>query len=371
MTLKRLLNTSRLWFNNGLPSYVIFLITAQCNAKCKFCFYWENIEGFAQNKDKELSLAEIQAITKHLGKVQHLTLGGGEPFLRKDITDICRAFHDNANVQSITIPTNAFLTPRIVSEVQRMLDYCPETFFRISLSLDDIKERHDAVRGVPGNFERLIETYRKLIKLREQNDRLSMDVSSVFSSFNQDRIHELFQYVYEHLDVDNHNLLFVRGNPLESIAKDVDVDKYDQLREYITQLARRRENRPFSPILRAMYDTAMDNISKTARQNKAQLLCRTAARHLISINEQGDVFPCELLPDRKLGNLRDYGYDLRKLLQNHTTGATRKWIIKSKCFCTWECAMNSNLLYDPKTYPKLALHAVKNVFSPVLSKSKE
>ena len=44
----------------NFPSYVIFFITSKCNARCRFCFYWKNIEE--SDKKKELDLEEIEKI---------------------------------------------------------------------------------------------------------------------------------------------------------------------------------------------------------------------------------------------------------------------------------------------------------------------
>ena len=32
-------------------SYMIFFVTARCNARCDFCFYWEEIESAAQRRE--------------------------------------------------------------------------------------------------------------------------------------------------------------------------------------------------------------------------------------------------------------------------------------------------------------------------------
>ncbi len=358
----KLLKTIRLFFNNGLPSYLIFIVTAKCNAKCKFCFYWKNIENCGKSKKPELSLEEITKLAKNLSKLEYLTLGGGEPFLRKDLPEICGIFHDYNDVQQITIPTNATMPETIIPQVKKMLKLCPNTFFRISLSIDGIGKEHDTVRGLKGAFEKLLQTHDLLVKLRKTTGRLNVDAGTVFSSFNQDKLRELIDFVANNLDVDNHSIMFVRGNPREKAAKNVSVEKYCEIRKYASSIRRKKENRPFSQIFRAMYETAMENIEQTARTGKCVIPCRAAIKHLISIDEKGNVFPCELLPKMKIGNLRDCDFDIKKMLLSEKAKKTRKWIMENKCNCTWECAMNANLLYDIKSYPKLlAKAAIKAV----------
>ncbi len=357
----KLLKTGRLFFNKGLPSYLVFIVTAKCNARCKFCFYWQNIDNFKKNLHKELTIEEIRRLAQNLAKLQYVTLGGGEPFLREDLPEICQAFHDYNEVQQITIPTNGTLTSRIVSHTKKILEKCPNTFLRISISIDAIGKEHDKMRNLEGTFEKAVKTFEELEELRKTTDRLNVDISSVFSSFNQDKIKDLIGYVHQNLDADNHNLLFVRGNTREKIAKDVSVEKYKEMRKFADKLRKRKENRPFSPLMRALYETAMENIEKTAQTGKCVILCRAPIDHMLSIDETGNVFPCELLPKMKIGNLRDFDFDIKRMLETEKAKKIKKWIIDSKCHCTWECAMNANLVYDVKSYPKILAKTAKNI----------
>ena len=50
-----------------------------------------------------------------------------------------------------------------------------------------------------------------------------------------------------------------------------------------------------------------------AFNDKFNLPC-VAGKKIIIIYETGDVHPCEIL-NKKLGNLKDYDYDLNKLLK--------------------------------------------------------
>ncbi|MEK7072359.1 MAG: radical SAM protein, partial [Patescibacteria group bacterium] len=89
------------------PTYAILYVTARCNAKCKMCFYWQDIDQARQ--DQELSLDEIEKISHSMGFLQYLTLTGGEPTLRSDLPQIARIFDRNNNLQFLSIPTNSTL----------------------------------------------------------------------------------------------------------------------------------------------------------------------------------------------------------------------------------------------------------------------
>ena len=65
----------------------------------------------------------------------------------------------------------------------------------------------------------------------------------------------------------------------------------------------------------------------------------------------GDVYPCELLIDKSLGNLRDVNYDFKKLWFSPKADETRRFIRESKCFCTYECFLTINILFNPRMMP--------------------
>jgi hypothetical protein len=67
---------------------------------------------------------------------------------------------------------------------------------------------------------------------------------------------------------------------------------------------------------------------------------------------------CELRDD-KLGNIRDFDYDFRKLWLSDRAKAISKDILDNKCFCTHECFMSTNILFNPRLYPRLVGEVAK------------
>ena len=53
---------------------------------------------------KELTLKEYEIFSENLGPLEHLTLGGGEPTLRKDMSDIAILFYKNCGVEILVYP---------------------------------------------------------------------------------------------------------------------------------------------------------------------------------------------------------------------------------------------------------------------------
>ena len=57
--------------------------------------------------------------------------------------------------------------------------------------------------------------------------------------------------------------------------------------------------------------------------------------------------------DPIIGNVRDFNYDIVKLLQGPKARDMRRFISNTKCRCTFECAMYASLAFNPMQYPRI------------------
>jgi len=151
------------------PVYLIHFVTSFCNAKCDFCFYWKELNQ-AKN---ELKLDEIDKITRNFDRdLYHVILTGGEPFLRKDVADIAIAYHKNAGAKKIAFVTTGFLTQKILNDIKKILDTCPNVSISISLSLNGLYDDMEQVTKLPNNFNKYLETYKGLVELKRTHKNL-------------------------------------------------------------------------------------------------------------------------------------------------------------------------------------------------------
>jgi radical SAM protein with 4Fe4S-binding SPASM domain len=88
------------------------------------------------------------------------------------------------------------------------------------------------------------------------------------------------------------------------------------------------------------------------REHKRIIPCYAGRLNLV-LTETGEVKPCEILAD-SFGNVRDFGYDIRKVVSSERADEIRQSIKKGRCFCTHECYFMTNILFNPKLYPALA-----------------
>ena len=82
-------------FFSESPFFLILYVTARCNARCKFCYYWDNISNWRTRQHLEVD--EIEKIASRLDTLQQLTISGGEPFLREELAEICTIFRKNCD----------------------------------------------------------------------------------------------------------------------------------------------------------------------------------------------------------------------------------------------------------------------------------
>lgn len=93
-----------------------------------------------------------------VGRVTHVGISGGEPTLREDLPDFCRAVIDMLpNLQGLSITSNALLPGHLEEFLPRIHDLCRSRNIRFTMnfSMDGVGEVHDRVRGVPGAYEKL------------------------------------------------------------------------------------------------------------------------------------------------------------------------------------------------------------------------
>jgi len=333
------------------PIHLTLFVTRRCNARCPFCFYSAGEAG----KD-ELSLDEYAKISKSVGNLLWLALSGGEPLLRDDLLDIVSTFYRNNKPSIILIPTNGLMPGRTRAVVEQILRDCPKSTVVVKLSIDGPRELHDELRGVDGAYDRTQETYELLSPLLREYRNFELGVNTVFCAENQERMDEIIDLAGGMEHIRTHTISLCRGHTRQQSEEDIDLDKYLAAAERLAGGLRDGSQSSYSfggARLKAAQDIIQRSlIHKTATGNSRQLECYAGRLNLV-ITETGELYPCEsFLEEHRLGSLREKDYDIRGILQKE---GTRQIIerIGHHCFCTHECFMMTNILFNPRQYPAL------------------
>lgn len=292
-----------------------------------------------------------------MGRLMFLLPTGGEPFLRKDLGDIVTLFYRNTGVRNVGIPTNGSLTGRVVTTVERILASCPDIDLGIDVSLDAVGEKHDKIRGVSGLFSKAVETYRELKKIEAKKPRLNVNIETTVSSFNENLLVENYDCFVRELKPTALFTLLTRGKPKDPASLHFNIDKYLNYAERLEEGILSGElsgykHFPFAEFINAKRIIRHRLITRIVKENRCLLPCY-AGRLGAALFANGDVYPCELHTDMKLGNLRDYGYDFKKIWTGSKAREARKRIISEKCYCTYECFLTLNILFNPRFFPRV------------------
>lgn len=333
----------RILSNKGkTPLYLIFFVTSKCNLKCSHCFYWKSLNKIRN----ELTLGEILKIAKRLEPLMLLRLTGGEPTLRSDLADIIKIFYKYNGVRNIGISTNGFLTKKLIDVVKDVLRECKDIYFEVCVSLDDFELHHDKNRGVLGAYKKAVDSIRNLKEIKKEYKNLVLVTTITVTNKNHNRLNKIFENVILPLNPDFAYVNLVRGLPRVPEIKEVNLEKYIEFVNKVRVYNNKKTHKLY--INANIKDKLISELTvNSVRQKKFQNVYCLAGNKVGVMYSNGDIFPCELL-NQKIGNVRDYNYDFRKLCNSPKAEQVRKYIKETKCFCTHECFLTVNLLLSPK-----------------------
>lgn len=349
----KLANVLHTYVAGKLSTLTIF-VTDWCNARCSFCFNWQAIKK--KPSQDLLSLSEYDRVAKSLGSLPTLIISGGEPFLRPDLPEIIQCFIKHCGTRHVSIPTNGMI-PALVSASEKIVSGNPSVLLRILVGVDGVGEDHDRLRGVKGGFARMDANLEELLQLVKRHPNLTVCAVTVFHSETSKNIRQIAEWVHQR-GFYEHKLQIIRGDYEDKSLAAFDFDVYKEALAYVDRLFRiRKRKNGTSSVYEQIFSAINQHSRKLAARRwkeKKPIISCLAGRRILIIRENGDVFPCELLANRRLGNLRELDFDWKKLLQSAELKATLAWIKDTKCSCSTECNAIIDSVYNPVTWPSIA-----------------
>lgn len=340
------------WFKTiNYPSYVIFFVTAKCNASCKMCFYKDNM---VQNINKnELTLEEYNKISKNIKLINILGISGGEPFLRDDLSEIVKIIYNNCSPLVVDLPTNGFFVGSVLKQAEEIAKYCKNMIVDLQLSIDGPERVHNEIRGLKDGFRKVKETYSGLVALKNKYKNLRVKACAVYSHYNQEYIEELFDILNKDFkELDRIVFSAVHGSVSNHEAFDFNWEKYFELCGSIREKSMVKSIKDFHSVFTIALRIAKNDFLKEVLKRKDMYKKCGAGKKVIAIGETGKVFPCEPLW-HSVGDLRDNNYNLDSILNSDKMRIFKDKIIKKRCNCHWGLPLSNNLIYNPRYYPKI------------------
>jgi MoaA/NifB/PqqE/SkfB family radical SAM enzyme len=283
-------------------------LTNRCNAKCIMCNIWKQEDNTAPYLPHEIRVDEIDRILtinqRFFSKLNHISITGGEPTLRRDFVEIWEVLHKHFPDMNMSFNSNGFSTRKLLGYVESVLAFHER--LTVMISVDGYGENHDKVRGMKNVFPHVLNTVQGVAALREKHPRLKLEINYVMTPFNVSDCIVLYKFCRENR---------VSFNPIYCVQGELYFNEGED-NVSLSEDARKEYLKYFSDILE-------EDDSLQTREIVDQLLDRPrdfdcwAGRTMFLIEENCNVFPNGGCPTNfMLGNLRNFDYNFELLLSS-------------------------------------------------------
>ncbi|MBI4847811.1 MAG: radical SAM protein [Nitrospirae bacterium] len=327
---------------NQMPNYLIAFVTGRCNMNCRYCC---DIAQQIKN-DKELPPHYWAYAVKDARALIHLTITGGEPFMREDLDALVIGMAKSSGVPNVSINTNGYYTDKIYTITENILASLPGVYLTIALSLDGPPEVHDKLRSNKGTANAVFNTINKLSVLRKTFPNFKIRIQSLLLPENADNLEELFADTSS-WPVDFHEIIFPRDVRGREFSMHALATTYKKI------VGRRKSD---STLECRMFHTLYNNVLNNLHEDNRSTPCYAGGR-LVEILPGGKVVGCEMSKVREksvIGFIGKSGERLNDICKSRKAGWFRKEIAQ-KCKCTFECAHICNAIFRLENWPRLIL----------------
>ena len=140
-------------------------ITARCNLRCAHCYQEDYSQEEFRFHDLLAVVKQFEELLDEVGREQapfpsrgHITVTGGEPFVREDFLDLLEALSAKKDQFTFAILTNGTLIDEAMA--RRLRGLAP---VYVQVSIEGDKATNDRIRG-PGAFDRAVTALRYLVR---------------------------------------------------------------------------------------------------------------------------------------------------------------------------------------------------------------
>jgi MoaA/NifB/PqqE/SkfB family radical SAM enzyme len=329
------------------PFSIVVSVSYRCNSKCQTCDVW-------RKPNDDMTQAEWDKTFANIGRGPlYFTFTGGEPFLRRDTVDMALSAYHHCRPSVITIPTNGILTRQIINQVERLCQDAPKATIGINLSLDELGERHDRIRMVPGNWQKALTTWSELKALQNHHRNLVLTNHTVISTYNIDRFFEIYAGL-ESLEPDSYITEIAEERvELDTVGWNITpmAEKYGPIADFLSQKAQQRPVKGFAKITQA-FRAEYYQLAKRILYERRQVIPCYAGWASCQIAPNGDIWSCCIRAE-SVGNLRNHNYDLRPIWRSQAMANLRHSISQGECQCPMANASYANMVLHPPTLAKV------------------
>lgn len=355
---KAFLQSQNIPFFQSLPKIVFFNLTTRCNLRCVMCDvgihnkdsqFYKNLKGEGGNL--ELNLKKATPFINELGKYKPVAiLCATEPLLYGDVHELIQ------ELVKMGIHTEMLTNGYLLKEhAERLID---DGLSTIHISLDGIGEVHDAIRCIPGCYDKIMEGLKLLMAKREKAPNpISIKISFTITHLNYGHITNFYRtmksmgldwftffypdFITRQMAINNNELhgsinngcyRAVESNLREEHIKQIDIDVlYEEVKKTYNE-----------PDVHYLPNICSKEQLKIYFTKHDQFIGRdycTAPWETLMVTPSGDVLPESRCFHIKMGNI--YKQNLNEIWYGEKYKELRSYFYKHKSFpvCTRCCAI--------------------------------
>lgn len=337
--LKHLKHIPPLIFEHRLTELTYFT-TDLCNMKCRHCF----VHDALNRRDAHLSVDEISQMSAYIPAMQRVHLGGGEPFTRSDIGELAVRVSNEWRAGVVCVPTNGWFTDRILAAVRHFGEQGTGNLrLHFSINSADPAEM-DNFTQLKGSFARWRRSIDSALELTANYRQITVVALATYNEYNQHNFDALIDFLHEDVGVEDFSFQLVRTHGI--YAPELDLNRFRQLNAYYFRKFNKQN------ALLASFREETRNESAAYFVEPAYKARCTSGKMRVVMSPNGDVYPCEKLgyPNLrqmahwKMGNVRDFEYDVNRLVRSSHAQAIYGRICSRNCHCDHNIDQSMSLL---------------------------
>jgi MoaA/NifB/PqqE/SkfB family radical SAM enzyme len=317
-----------------------YFTTDACNMKCRHCF----VHDALNNRSPQLGVDEIRRMAAHIPAMQRVHLGGGEPFTRGDIGELAVCVSNEWRAGVVCVPTNGWFTDRILAGLRHFGTH-GQGRLRLHFSINSpVPEEMDHFTQLKGSFQRWRRSIDAALALAARYPQITIVALATFNEFNQHNFEDLIDFLHQDVGVDDFSFQLVRRHG--DYAPPLDINRFRAATDYYFRTWNRQ-----NPLLAGFREATRAASADYFEVPEYRSRC-TSGKLRVVMSPGGDVYPCEKLgyPNLKtlaawrMGNVRDFDYDVNALVRSPQARALYAKICQGNCHCDHNIDQSLSLL---------------------------
>jgi MoaA/NifB/PqqE/SkfB family radical SAM enzyme len=311
----------------ALPYKVTFVATYHCNFRCEMCNIWQ------KKSVNEMTPAEVELFFERWPQFRWVHLTGGELFMRRDLEDLVAAIQRSCrSLFLLNFPTTGWFGDKAMSLVQNVLKRGIGRLMT-TISIDGPRALHEEMRGLPGSWDRAIETFRRLRGIKRSNFQtvVGMTLMEKNATRVSDTIAAIRQVIPDFKRSELHlNIGHESGHYFANLGYGVPTH-HAQIVNAIDE-HRRQNGLGIHPVM-FLEDRYQALVAKHYETGRSPLPC-TALSSSCFIDAYWNLFACSIW-DKQVGNLSENRFDLQTLWDSDRRRELREEVVEERCSHCW------------------------------------